>query len=152
MARDNDIFKYKRSAKRDEVVPTQQLVILEVIKAAGAGGITRLDLIKELKTVLKTKQTPERILSFYRGPLVAGGFVTITKDETKAEPKEPKAKKKAASKAKPKAKAKKKVAKKKGSKKKAAETPAEDQVIEDQVDDQVEDQVQEEQTEETVEE
>ena len=66
MARDSDIFKYKRSAKRDETVPAQQLVILEIIKAAGAGGITRKDLVKELKTALKTKQTPERILSFYR--------------------------------------------------------------------------------------
>lgn len=141
MARDNDVFKYKRGPKRDETVPTQQLVILEVIKQAGASGITRADLLKELKTALKTTQTPERILSFYRGPLVSGGFVTITKDETKPEPK---AKKAAAKKKKAAPKAKKKAAKKKGSKKKAAEQPAEEQVAEEQV---AEEPVYEEQTE-----
>lgn len=145
MARDNDLFKYKRGPKRDETVPTQQLVILEVIKQAGAAGITRADLLKELKTALKTTQTPERILSFYRGPLVAGGFVTITKDESKPEPK---AKKPAKKKAAPKAK--KKAAKKKGSKKKAAEPAVEEPVQEEPVEEPVEEQT--EQTEETSEE
>jgi len=120
MARENDLFKFKRSVKKDEVVPEQAQVILGVIHDSAGGQITRGDLIKALDGKLETKQDIARVVSFYRGPLVSEGFITIVKAEM------PKAEKKAKAPAKPKAAAKAKAPAKKKSapkKKKAATEP-----------------------------
>lgn len=117
MARDNDIFKFKRSVKKDETVPAQAQVILGLIH--DAGSISRADLLSKLTKALDTKQPVERVLSFYRSPLVNGGFITI---EPGAQPEKPaKAPKVKAAKAKaaPKKAQAKKPAAKKASKKKA---------------------------------
>lgn len=87
MARDNDIFKFKRSPKKDEALPEQAALILKLIHDATGGQITRGDLIKKLETQLTTRQTPARVLSFYRGPLVSTGLVTIISAEPAEKPK-----------------------------------------------------------------
>lgn len=133
MARDNDIFKFKRSVKKDEVIPAQAQVILKLIH--DAGSISRADLVAKLTKELSTKQPVERVLSFYRSPLVNGGFVTIEPGEKPEVTKKPKAEKKAAAK-KPAKKAAPKKASKKPAKKKAPASAPEASAIDDSGDQQ----------------
>jgi hypothetical protein len=80
MARENDLFKFKRFLKKDEgALPAQAELILKTIH--DAGEITRTNLLKKLETTLTTKQAPARVLSFYPCPLVNSGCIQVISDK-----------------------------------------------------------------------
>lgn len=96
--RDNDVFKFKRSLKKDETLSPQASLILSIIEKEGE--ITRADLVKRLEKELTTKQPAERVLSYYKTPMVNDGFIVVieAKPEPKAEKPAPAAKPAAAAK------------------------------------------------------
>lgn len=60
-------------------VAPQAQVIINTIEAAGPGGVTREELVKNLTGVLVTQQPPSRILSYYQKLIVQVGAVEMTK-------------------------------------------------------------------------
>jgi hypothetical protein len=61
-------------------IAPQARVIINAIEAAGQGGITRADLVANLKGVLQTRQPEGRILSYYQKLITeTEKLVTLTK-------------------------------------------------------------------------
>lgn len=56
----------------------QQKQILEIIKANGADGISREELVKKMVDVIVTKMDHSRLLSFYTKPLSENGNVVLS--------------------------------------------------------------------------
>ena len=60
-------------------VAPQAQVIINTIRAAGAEGVNRGQLVANLKGVLTTKQPEGRILSYYQKSLIESGAITLEK-------------------------------------------------------------------------
>lgn len=63
----------------DSLVP-QAAEIVKIISESG-GQIQKKDLVTALGTRIQSKQPAGRILSFYKGALIKGGFISVTKSE-----------------------------------------------------------------------
>ncbi len=77
----NDVFmrnfKDGKPVPPNGKIPPQAQCIINVIEAAGKEGLTRADLVKNLKGVLVTRQPEGRILSYYQKDIQSCGAVTL---------------------------------------------------------------------------
>lgn len=71
-------FKDGKPVPPNGKLPPQATVIINTIEAAGKGGITRGDLIKNLTGVLVTRQPVGRIVSYYQKEIQNCGAVTVS--------------------------------------------------------------------------
>lgn len=88
-------YKVTRENKKDETFAPQAQAILDAIKTFGE-PVERAALLENLEKsgVLKTRQTPARVFSFFRPKLVEAGILKEIKEvtpEEKAAAKAPKA-------------------------------------------------------------
>lgn len=63
--------------KPEKPVAPQAQTIIATIESHGEDGVSRPELVKELTTVLTTRQPAERILTYYQKTLVDGGAIKI---------------------------------------------------------------------------
>jgi hypothetical protein len=70
---------YKVVGQVPEKLSPQARTIIELIANYGDNGISRQQLIEELKPLLKTRQPTERVLSFYTVVLKHDGIITSEK-------------------------------------------------------------------------
>ena len=61
--------------KATDKCPKQMGIVIDAITAAGEEGILRSALIEAITPLLKTVQSPERILGFYTKPMIESGLV-----------------------------------------------------------------------------
>lgn len=71
--------KYTLVGSVPEKVSPQARIILGLLANYGDAGVTRKQLIEELKPLLKTRQPTERVLSFYAVVLKHDGIITSEK-------------------------------------------------------------------------
>lgn len=76
-----DRFTYLKDV--DKGAP-QMKQIGEILKVAGAKGMTRGELVAAMAGIVKTCQPLERILTYYTKPLCLGGFVKMEKGSAPA--------------------------------------------------------------------
>lgn len=67
----------KEPGEGDKKLPQQCARILELIKGAGEGGITRLNLLAQMREAITTVQPIERVLAFYQSKLTSNGYVEL---------------------------------------------------------------------------
>ena len=73
-----DRFKYLgKVVEGAKKLAPQAQGIVNLIQAAGKGGISRVDLVKNMEGVITTRQPLGRILSYYQQEIVAKGYVTM---------------------------------------------------------------------------
>jgi hypothetical protein len=71
--------RYKVIGQVPEKLSPQARCIIELIANYGNDGVSRQQLIEELKPLLKTRQPTERVLSFYTVVLKHDGIITSEK-------------------------------------------------------------------------
>ena len=83
-----DRFKYVgKIVEGAKKLAPQAQGIVNLIQAAGKGGITRADLLTGMEGVITTRQPLGRILSYYQEEIAEKGYVTHEKVAAPAAPK-----------------------------------------------------------------
>lgn len=67
------VFTFIKMPPKEQKVPPQMLVVLEALKSLKSATMPKL--VAELEGKLKTVQTPERIVTFYRKRMQLAGFI-----------------------------------------------------------------------------
>ena len=75
----NTIYKRASVDKPAKALAPQALVIFNIIHEAGDRGISKSELVGNLKGILKTKQPVERVLAYYSVLLKKDGLLATTK-------------------------------------------------------------------------
>ena len=75
----NTIYKRASVDKPAKTLAPQALVIFNIIHEAGDRGISKTELVGNLKGILKTKQPVERVLAYYSVLLKKDGLLATTK-------------------------------------------------------------------------
>jgi len=73
---DAQVFTATGNESSKKLAP-QARGIVNILKEAGKGGLTRAQLVEAMKGVITTRQPEGRILSYYQKLLVESGAVTI---------------------------------------------------------------------------
>jgi len=79
------VFKDGKPVEPTGKLAPQAKTILNGIVAAGKGGLSRAQLVKDLTGILQTRQPVGRIVSYYQKTLVSSGAVTLSKGAETAE-------------------------------------------------------------------
>jgi hypothetical protein len=72
------VITLRKNGVEEAELPHQALGILRILKAH-KGSMTTAKLIEEIGKRVETTQSPKRILTFYRKPLVDAGWIKIQK-------------------------------------------------------------------------
>jgi hypothetical protein len=75
----NTIYRPTGAATPAKALAPQALVIFNIIHEAGDRGISKSELVGNLKGILKTKQPVERVLAYYSVLLKKDGLLATTK-------------------------------------------------------------------------
>ena len=71
--------RYKLVGSVPEKLSPQAKIIIDLLANYGDAGVSRKELIEELKPLLKTRQPTERVLSFYSVVLKHDGVISSEK-------------------------------------------------------------------------
>lgn len=75
----NTIYRPTGAPTPAKTLAPQALVIFNIIHEAGDRGISKTELVGNLKGILKTKQPVERVLAYYSVLLKKDGLLATTK-------------------------------------------------------------------------
>jgi hypothetical protein len=76
----NTIYRPTGAPTPAKTLAPQALVIFNIIHEAGDRGISKAELVSNLKGILKTRQPVERVLAYYSVLLKKDGLLATTKN------------------------------------------------------------------------